>query len=95
MREFELDADDAAELLVEARSTIGNSLNELDKALSGSGGIEPVADLAHALKGNLLNVGLPEEADKAKDIELSVKAGDRDRATSVYRELYQVLEQLL
>lgn len=69
--EFQLGTADVDDLIDEALSTLRKSTEEFDKLFAQGTDMAAVREAAHAMKGNLLNMGLEHQADIALDIEHS------------------------
>lgn len=88
--EHQLTPDEAAQALRVARTVLGEGLARLRRAVA-DGDIPAVRELAHALKGNLLNLGLADLAAQAQELEKSAQnsaVADQERlADLLTREL--------
>ncbi len=68
---------DVAELLALGQGVVAQALKDFP-ALLQAADLLALAEAAHALKGNLLNMGLDDLAELAKAIEAGAKTGDLD-----------------
>ncbi|GEM_PF-1183382 len=89
--EFELDESDVDELIEEALTTLVNGIERLEQRFAQASDVAELKEVAHALKGNLLNMGLSEQAQKALDMEEEL-SHDLDRAHQYFLTLKKELE---
>lgn len=90
-REFQLDDKDVQELIDAATSTLTESLADLGYQFSSNADVIRIKEAAHALKGNLMNMGLDQQARQAMVIEQSLNGNLAD-AEKTFRELQAELE---
>ncbi|EHJ49055.1 Hpt domain protein [Solidesulfovibrio carbinoliphilus subsp. oakridgensis] len=89
-----LTPDEAAQALAVAAEVLGQALARLEKA-AGAGDAGACAEAAHGLKGNLLNLGLPDLAALAEEAFAKARRGDLDPARAAGRTLGTALAPLL
>lgn len=83
---------DVVELLALAQTLAAEALASIQAQLA-AGDLAALIESAHALKGNLLNMGLEELAALAKEMEAGAKAGDLETVTRAAKGLQDALEQ--
>ncbi|OQX74102.1 MAG: hypothetical protein B6D59_03475 [Campylobacteraceae bacterium 4484_4] len=89
-RELEFDIEDVQMLLSMFNENAQESLTQISTAIMHHD-LPTIQNAAHAIKGSAANLTLSEISEKAKEIEVSAKAGEeRD-----YLELYQQLQSLI
>lgn len=102
--EMELEPDEIEEVLAIARQTLTESLGALNQALSPRLAAHApdefdqsvrAARAAHALKGNLLNLGLENLAASAQQLEAMIVEGAYDRARESVTPIARALLPLL
>ncbi|KAB1442231.1 Hpt domain-containing protein [Pseudodesulfovibrio senegalensis] len=89
--EFELNEPDVEELIQEALTTLAKGIEKLEQCFDQGHEAAELKEIAHALKGNLLNMGLPDQAQKALDVEDELEQ-DRELARSHFLALKRELE---
>lgn len=89
-REFQLGPEDVEELVAAAEATLDDSLTDLTAAFTEGADTAQVKDAAHALKGNLMNMGLPDQAGQALLIEQTIDS-EPEKARAVYEALLSEL----
>lgn len=89
--EFELEESDVEELIQEALLTLTSGLKKMEQYFEEERDAAELKEIAHALKGNLLNMGLPEQAQRALDVEDELEQ-DRKQARNHFLELKKELE---
>lgn len=83
---------DVEELLGLAQTLAAEALVSMQTQMAAAD-TAALAETAHSLKGNLLNMGLDELAALAKDMEAGAKAGDMERIALAADGLRDALEQ--
>jgi len=73
--QFGLSVEQIDEMLPIFLKTLNGHMDKLEKVLQ-SGELELIGKAAHTLKGALLNLGLHDSAEHAKEIELKAKSGE-------------------
>lgn len=81
---------DADELLALAQAMAASALESFAAQLDARD-LEGLAETAHSLKGNLLNMGLDELAQLAKAVETGAKGGDLEAAAQGIQGLQAAL----
>lgn len=76
-----------------AAAVLGEAVRRLEAAAAGRDG-KTCAEAAHGLKGNLLNLGLPDLADVAQAIQEKALAGDFEAVTAAIAALAAALAPL-
>lgn len=89
-REFQLGSEDVQELLDAAESTLAESLAALSDAFADGDDPTRIKEAAHALKGNLMNMGLAEQAEQALAIEQRI-GSSTDQARASFKTLHSEL----
>ena len=89
-----LSPDEARDALAVAVEVLHSGLTRL-AATAGDGNGAACAEAAHSLKGNLLNLGLPELAHTAQQAMNLARQGDLDAARAAGTTLSQALRSLL
>ncbi|WP_018125670.1 Hpt domain-containing protein [Desulfovibrio oxyclinae] len=89
IREFQLGPEDVDDLIQAAESTLRDSVAALSKCIAEDASEQSVREAAHALKGNLMNMGLEPQAEQARLIEAA--SGDLDEAAPLFEKLRQEL----
>lgn len=90
-REFALSEEDVADLIEEAVVALNQNMAEFDRCLGQKAEEQRLKDIAHSLKGNLLNMGLDEQAEKALVLEDMIGTDD-EQAKDLYMTLKQELD---
>ena len=85
-----LEGDEAARALDLADSVLHDGLTRLGAAAS-DGDLAGCHEAAHALKGNLLNLGLFDLASQAEKLVVAAKQGDTDACRHLSEEFAQSL----
>jgi HPt (histidine-containing phosphotransfer) domain-containing protein len=88
--EHQLSPDEAEQALDMARAVLDEGLARLRAALD-AGETAAIRELGHALKGNLLNLGLDDPAALARELEKTPPQGDPAVRDRLVRELEQAL----
>jgi len=89
-----LTPDEAEEALLVAAEVLGKALSRLAEA-TAAGDEKACGEAAHGLKGNLLNLGLPELVEAAAQAVARTRRGDTLAATAACQALARTLEPLL
>lgn len=89
IREFQLGPEDVEDLIEAAESTLRDSVAALADCIARSGSEQEFREAAHALKGNLMNMGLKPQAEQARLIEAA--SDDPDEAAPLFEKLRQEL----
>jgi len=77
-------------LLATAAQTLKNNIFEAKAALENNN-YQKLGEVAHSMKGSLLNLGLDELALLAKSIETSAKKGEKTDFQTLLSPLYENL----
>ncbi|WP_147822162.1 Hpt domain-containing protein [Salidesulfovibrio onnuriiensis] len=88
--EFELDTADVEDLINEALVTLQRNITVFEKLFADGNDRGAIREAAHAIKGNLLNMGLDDQAQLALDIELNAETDletARERFSALKKEL--------
>lgn len=88
--EHGLDEDEAAQAMDVAETVVTATLERLDAAVAAGDG-PGCQEAAHALKGNMLNLGLADLAALAQAIERMSRAGDATGCARLARNLGRAL----
>ncbi len=87
--EFQLAPTDVDDLINEAFTTLNRSIKEFEKLFADGDDMAAIREAAHAMKGNLLNMGLDDQADMALSIE---RSDNTDTAQDHFSNLKKELE---
>lgn len=85
---------EAEQALGVAAGVLRSGLDRLAASVAAKDGAGCV-EAAHALKGNLLNLGLPELAQTAQHACVAARNGDTVAAQTVWRTLTRVLDPIM
>lgn len=89
--EFQLSPNDVDDLIDEALSTLSKSIGDFEKLFADGTDKDGLKEVAHAMKGNLLNMGLSQQATIAMNIESNIDS-DFGEAKEQFIELKKELE---
>lgn len=90
--EFQLSPKDVDELIDEAVSTLARNIEEFQRLFTQNSDTATIKEAAHAIKGNLLNMGLDDQAEIALDIEHSAE-NDMAGAEKLFQTLKKQLDE--
>ncbi|WP_038055920.1 Hpt domain-containing protein [Thermodesulfobacterium hydrogeniphilum] len=94
-KELDLEEDELKEFIQLAKDSLKSNFSELDMALNKDDK-EMIAKKAHTIKGVLLNLGLEEEANLAKKIELEAKSNvNKEKIEKMIEKLKEALKELI
>lgn len=94
IEEHLLAPDEAKQALAVAATVLADALARLRAAVE-AGDAAVLADAAHGLKGNLLNLGLTDTADAAEALVRRGRNGDMGGVSNAVEALGRVLQCLL
>jgi PAS domain S-box-containing protein len=91
---YGLDSEQVEQMVQISASSIGETLTEAKKLLA-AGDLAALSALGHKAKGVLLGIGLNEEAEFARQIELKGKSGEETDYAGLLKRLEEGLSSLL
>lgn len=89
--EFDMAAADVEDLISEALVTLERNIAEFERLFEDGDDRSAIKEAAHAIKGNLLNMGLDNQAQLALEIEQNAEA-DLETAQESFSVLKKELE---
>jgi HPt (histidine-containing phosphotransfer) domain-containing protein len=87
---YELDLEGVQELYEIGHDTVTATVRRMHAAFSG-GDLQDLGDAGHMLKGTLFNMGLTEEGELARSLELACREGRADEVRGLFGRLKEVL----
>ncbi len=94
MKQYNLEADQVSQMVSLSIQTLKESLAGADQAWQG-GDLGELAAAAHKIKGVLLSLALDRQAEMARDIEVSGKAGQKVDYLAMIAELQESVSPLV
>jgi len=92
-KEYGLAPEDVDLVYAASVESLKQNIQDLETFLQASH--ESAAQTAHGMKGNLLNMGLPELAQRAKEIEEDAKKGNLTCLEPKFLEIKEQLAEVL